>query len=188
MPELVDLMLEGFECEADTFYSSSIILVGGSKRSPDQDVVYAHVPNLLSDPKDKEFAKIGDNPVIGMTMVPQTEFQRLKALKDDKNVFVVLYSNLYSATQGFFSVEETLSHPQTLPFFGDLERAEKYLRKFHEQGIDFRIPILNCEEGYVAGATFIVASKISEFGLCASMNSQLKLDKYARILAKPISD
>ena len=188
MPELVDFLIEtDLEGETHIFFSSSVIVVGARTGFTDPIVVYAHVPNLLSNPNDAEFAKTdyGTTYVNGKIMIPQSEFERLLDLKDDKRVFVFNNSELYRAGQGFLTVEKALEHPQTLGFFGDLERAEKYLGKFHPGGVDLTIPSLTIDEGYAAGSTFITASDIDDLGLNANINSQLLLGNYERILAKP---
>ncbi len=129
-------------------YCTLSVKATGKTKQGNPVVVYAHVPNYLSDPDNIE--KVIDQGTInGAGRMPQEEFQRLLDLEDNENVFVVDYNALRNSCSWGFEIplNEAIKHPQTIPFLGGEERAEKYLKK-HEEVIGNSRKIVR-EEGKI---------------------------------------
>ncbi len=133
MPQLIDARIESFKDSQiwTNDYDAPSIKATGETKQGNKVVVYGHVSNYLSSPKNIEKA-IEQGLVNGAGILPKNEFQRLLDLKDNKNVFVVSYENLMNSKSGVISLKDALKHPQTIPFLGGRERAEAYLEK-HKQ-------------------------------------------------------
>ena len=130
MPEIADARIQASKEDQlwRNWLSSTSIRATGKTKQGNAVVVYAHVPNHFSEPKNIRNA-IEQGLVNGAGKLPEKEFQRLLDLKDDKNVFVIDYNALKSSTSGVIPVLKALAHPQTVPFLGGEERAQKYLEK-----------------------------------------------------------
>jgi len=133
MPEIADARIQASKEDQlwRNWLSSTSIRATGKTKQGNAVVVYAHVPNHFSEPKNIRTA-IEQGLVNGAGKLPQEEFQRLLDLKDDKKVFVIDYNKLKSSTSDVIQVSKALKHSQTVPFLGGQERAEKYLER-HSQ-------------------------------------------------------
>jgi hypothetical protein len=109
--------------------TASLIATGWSRQNK-AVVVFAHVPHYFSDPQNVRNAL--KNLVEGTGELPKSEFLRLLDLEDSKKVFVVDHSALVKAGSDTLAVSEALAHPQTIPFIGGDELAQRYLEK-HKQ-------------------------------------------------------
>jgi hypothetical protein len=141
MPGIIDERIrapKGSPIWSKAYSSRSIMAFGRGKSSNisqnggTEFVVYAHVPNYLSDPKNLEKA-INEKRLVGrFGLVPEKEFQKLLDMEDDDEVFVVDSSIIKNADFGMLKLTEALNHPHVLPFLGGRERAEKYLQRCFE--------------------------------------------------------
>ena len=109
------------------FTTQSIRVTGRTKRGKTV-VVYGHVPNYFSAPANIKKAR-AEGLVNGAGRMPQKEFYHLLDLEDGSNVFVVDYNALRNAVSGIVQLNDAMKHPQTIPFLGGEDRAEKYLEK-----------------------------------------------------------
>ena len=119
------------------WYCAPSVRVTGKTKQGKNVVVYGHVPNYFSNPKNISASvsmglkngagMFGSNPKNA-----QKEFQKLLDLEDNENVFIVDYDSLKSSVSGVIKVSEALKHPQIIPFIGGKEKAEKYLAQ-HEK-------------------------------------------------------
>jgi len=136
MPDLIDRRIGSAGEERIWRYGHSTLSIKatGKTKQGTPVVVYAHAHHNFSDP-DSITGAIEQGLVDGAGTMTQDEFQRLLDLQNDKNVFVVDYRKLKKTTESkkdVFSINMALEHPQTIPFLGGKERAQRYLRK-HEQ-------------------------------------------------------
>lgn len=133
MPAVVDMRIEALGNERiwKYWYTTTSLMVTGRTKQGSAVVVYAHALNSFSNLDKIIYAKEKDW-INGAWVVPQGEFQRLLGLEDDKNVFVVDYNKLKSSESGVIKLKDALNHPQTIPFIGGRERAEKYLERHKE--------------------------------------------------------
>ena len=133
IPEIIDARISSPEESRiwQTWFTAPSIRVTGKDKKGKPFVIYSHVENYLSQFKNITSA-IEQGLVNGAGKMPQEEFQRLLDLKDDERVFVVDYDALRNSTSGVIKVSKALAHPQTIPFLGGKERAEKYLEQ-HEK-------------------------------------------------------
>jgi hypothetical protein len=138
MPALVDLRInaDGATRIWREWYSTPSIRVTGrtrpsniSKKEGTAFVVYAHIPNYLSDFENLKRV-IEHNLIFDVGIIPQAEFLRLLDLEDDNNVFVVDYHAIKNSAVRVVTLEEALKQPQTNPFFGGEERTEKYFERY----------------------------------------------------------
>ncbi len=137
MPQLVDARIEA-HAEEGIWYqgrgfpiAAPSIKATGETKQGTPVVVFAHVPNYFSNPDNIKRA-IKRGLVVGAGKMPKKEFQRLLGLEDNENVFVVDYTTLSRSPSATISLSEALKHPQTVPFLGGKERAEKYLEKYEK--------------------------------------------------------
>ncbi|MDP2749968.1 MAG: hypothetical protein Q8O89_04000 [Nanoarchaeota archaeon] len=131
MPQIIDNRIDVPKDSlffANWLTALSVRATGKTKQN-NAVVVYAHVPNYFSNSDNIATAK-KQGLLKGAGIMPQDEFQRLLDLEDNVNVFVVDYNTLKSSSSGVILVKNALSHPQTIPFIGGRERAEKYLEKY----------------------------------------------------------
>lgn len=136
MPEIID---ERINSDKDAkiwqnWYCAPSIRATGKTKVGSKIVVYAHLPNYFSDPDNLGYAK-QKGLINGAGVMPQKSFQKL-ADQDGKTdeagnqlVFAVDYDKLRKSISSVISVDQALEHPQTIPFLGGKERAEKYLEK-----------------------------------------------------------
>ena len=136
MPAIIDARISA-EKEAriwQTWWSAPSVSVTGRTSQGNPIVVYAHVPNYFSNPRNIETAikqELGN----GAGIMPQNQFQKLVDLNELKDkqgnrlVWIVDYDALKNSKSDVISFQEALEHPQTIPFVGGEERAEKYLEK-----------------------------------------------------------
>lgn len=97
-----------------------------SKKGGTHVIVYAHVPNYLSEPSNiRKLIKNGTEN--GAVPIPYEEFKRLLDMFDNKNVFVFDYKVLSKHPNGIIPFEEAIKHPQLIAFAGDKDVAEAYL-------------------------------------------------------------
>lgn len=143
MPQLVDTRLEG------NFWDESIttpsIKSAGRTRQGAAVVVYAHIPNFLCIPRYIEMIRTGKIESVLDTAAfrfPQTEFQSLvdtDGLTDaqgNRLVWVVDYETLKKAPSSKLQIEDALTHPQTIPFLGGEQRAERYLAEYQRRRLE----------------------------------------------------
>ena len=132
MPQIVDIRIAS-EKKAriwQTWWTAPSIRATGKTNLGNAVVVYAHVPNYFSNPSNiKEAMK---NLVNGAGIIPQKDFNKLLTIEDGENVLVVDYDKLRKTVSGVVSIENAMEHPQTIPFLGGREQAEKYLQKHKE--------------------------------------------------------
>lgn len=133
MPSVIDARIQAPKDARiwQAWYDSVSARITGRTKQQNPVVVYAHIPNYLSNPENIKTAK-EQGLVNGAANVPQEEFQRLLDLEDRKNVFVVDYNTLKNSKNGVISLKNALKHPQTIPFIGGEERAIKYLERHRE--------------------------------------------------------
>ena len=140
-PEFADARIEG-KFWNDCFTTPSLMATGKTRQG-NAVVVYAHVPNYFSNPENiRNAIKYGLKN--GAGIMPEPEFQRLLGLEGE-GVFVVDYKTLKKSSSGIIPVEKALEHPQTIPFLGGEDRAEKYLAKYKEEK-DSSIEILHSDD------------------------------------------
>lgn len=89
-------------------------------------VAYAHIPNYFSEPDNIRTSR-EKGLRNGAGILPNNEFQRLLDLEDYVSVFVLDYNILRNAPSKVIPVSKALKHPQTIPFLGGKDKAEKYL-------------------------------------------------------------
>lgn len=133
MPAIIDTRIEAPK-EAiiwQYLYCAPSIKATGRTKQGTPVVVYAHIPNYFSNPDNIEKA-IEQGLVNGAGIMPRDEFQRLLDLEDNENVFAVDYSSLWNSPLNVIPVKNALKHPQTIPFLGGEERAERYLQRHRE--------------------------------------------------------
>lgn len=142
MPEIADLKIAGplhSPLWPLRLFSPSIKVTGRtqssniSKNGGTPVVIYAHVSNYFSSPKNIRQA-IKNGLINGAAITPSEEFQRLLSLQDDKGIFVVDYDSRISINpiSNVISVTEARKDIQTAPFFGGKERSEKYLDAYEQ--------------------------------------------------------
>jgi hypothetical protein len=130
MPELADARING-KAEWGRFYSAPSIRATGKTEQGSKVVVYAHIPNYFSNPENiRKAVEMG--LINGAGIMPSDEFQKLLDVEDGKKVFVVDYDKLKNSKSGIIPLSDAMEHPQTIPFLGGQERAEKYLAKHKE--------------------------------------------------------
>jgi hypothetical protein len=146
MPEIIDIKLMTIKQDRIWqvgYISQSTRIFGRGKSSNISHkggtlfVVYAHVPNYLSDPENiKEAHDVG--LVFASGIVPQAEFERLLDMEDGKNVFVLDYLAINEWNQsncsktGKFDVDQIKKNPEVVSFLGGMERTELYLIRHKE--------------------------------------------------------
>jgi hypothetical protein len=137
MPELADTRIAASKGDAifQVWYIAPRIRATGRGKSTNvshkggtEFVVYVHLPNYFSKPKNIRKA-IGEGLVNGAGAMPPEEFQKYLDSEDGKNVFVIGRKELKDSESGVIPVSKALKHPQTIPFLGGEERAEAYLKK-----------------------------------------------------------
>ena len=136
MPQLVDARIEvdGDSRLWQTWFTTPSIKATGRTKQGNPVVVYAHTNNYLSTPENIE-QSISAVLVNRAGRIPQGEFQRLvdlEGLTDESGnqlVFLVDYDKLRNSKSGVIKVSDALKHPQTVPFLGGEERAQRYLEK-----------------------------------------------------------
>ncbi len=139
MPELAEARIQGQQ-PWDEWRTTPSIKATGRTKQGNAVVVYAHIPNWLANPANIRAAK-EQGLINGAGRFPQHEFQNLidadgkTDLQGNRQIWVVDYDRLRKATSGEINVEDALEHPQTIPFLGGQERAERYLPK-HAKAYD----------------------------------------------------
>ncbi len=123
-------------------YSAPSVRVTGTTKGGSKVVVYAHIDNYFSDPKNIQKAIVDKkNPLInGAGYYPKKLFQQLLNKEDGVNVFVIDYDSLKNSTSGTISISDAMKHPQVIPFIGGEKRAEKYLEQ-HEKVVGKNIGV-----------------------------------------------
>lgn len=136
MPSIIDARIEAPDNARiwKTFYSAPSTRVTGRTKQGNPVVVYAHIHNYFSE--HNNITKAIENGLVnGAGVMPQKEFYKivdLDGVKDSQEnqlVWVVDYEKLKNSTSAVIQVEEALGHPQTIPFLGGEERAQKYLKR-----------------------------------------------------------
>ena len=125
MPQLADARINGTAPWNQWFSTPSIRATGKTKQGT-AVVVYAHIPNFLSNPNNIKEAK-EQGLVNYAARLSQDEFQRLVDAEDKQNVWVVDHADLKKAVSGRIKITDAIKHPQVIPFLGGQERAERYL-------------------------------------------------------------
>ena len=140
MPELADTRINSDKGSRiwQTWFTSPSIRAAGITRQGNPVVVYGHIPNYFSDPENLR-KTIEENRLVNCAgIIPQEEFQGLVDLDESKDqegnrlVFVVDYGELKNSESGIIPVKRALKHPQTIPFLGGEERAQRYLERHEE--------------------------------------------------------
>ncbi len=133
MPAAIDARIDAGKDSPlfQNWLTTPSIRATGKTKQGNAVVVYAHIKNYFSNPKNIAKAKkLGLLNSAGI--MPDKEFQMLLDLEDNVNVFVADYKALKSSSSGAIDVKNALKHLQTIPFIGGKERAEKYLEKHIE--------------------------------------------------------
>lgn len=133
MPSIADTRIEA-EKDAriwQKWWTAPSIKATGKTKQGNAVVVYAHIPNYFSNPDNIETA-IKQGLINGAGIMPQDELQKLLDLEDNENVFVIDYNKLKNSSSDVIPLKNALKHPQTIPFLGGEERAEKYLKRHKE--------------------------------------------------------
>ncbi len=131
IPELALAKSESPELWKNWFVTPSIRATGRTKQGT-PIVIYAHVPNFYSDPKNIRDAIKGNKLVNGAGPIPQEAFNSLESKNGNGRVFVVDYNTLKNSSSGVIAVDDALVHPQTIPFLGGEDTAKRYLAKHKE--------------------------------------------------------
>ena len=139
MPEIIDIKIEN-QLNSKLWqhlYSSASMKAIGKNRAGNRVIVYSHLrDNLFANPRGILEA-IDRRLVKGAGKIPSIDFYRLvelDELKDENGnrlVWVLDYDNRRGVKKTF-SIEETLEDPETIPFLGGEERAERYLQLHKE--------------------------------------------------------
>ncbi len=137
MPEIAEARIAADKGDRiwQVWFDSPSVRVAGrgastnaSHKGGTEFVVYAHVPTHFYKPKNIMEA-INKGLVNGAGIMPQKEFQRLLDMADDEEVFAIGHDALMNSQRGIIPVGQALTHPQTKPFLGGKERAERYLER-----------------------------------------------------------
>ncbi len=133
MPEIIDARIDIFNADSENarnhfmfqnWFKTLSLRATGKTRQGNAVIVYAHVPNDFS--KSANITKaIEQGLTNGAGKMPQSEFQRLLDLQDDKLVYVIDHKALMESPSGAISVKDARKHLQTKPFLG--QRADEYL-------------------------------------------------------------
>ena len=119
------------------WYTAPSIRATGRTRQGSAVVVYAHIPNYFSDPKNIAHA-IGIGIQQGAGIMPRDEFQRLIDADNmvdelgNRAVWVIDYHALKNSPSGKIKANRALEHPQTIPFLGGETRAREYLNRYRQ--------------------------------------------------------
>jgi|SRR3989339_2176163 len=132
MPELVDYRSQAKPCSylLGNLITTSIIVSGKTKQS-NSVVIYIHRTHYFSYSDAVKSAR-ERGLLDGAGIMPLRSFQSFLDLEDNQTVFVRDYNLLAQAKYGLLNVDTVLEHPQTIPFLGGEEIAERYLNK-HKQ-------------------------------------------------------
>jgi len=133
MPQVVDgrIFASPTDYIAQHWFTTPSVRVTGRSRGGNAVVVYAHVPNPFSNPANIKIAREA-GLVNGAGKIPLQDFYNLLELEDGQRVYVVDHKTLQSSESGVIEVSKAMKHPQTIPFLGGQDRAEKYLAKHEE--------------------------------------------------------
>ena len=124
----------------EVWFGTPSIRATGKTRHGKPVVVYGHVPNYFSNPANVAKAIDDGKLVNGAGIMPQDEFYSLLDQEGNGRVFVVDHDTLRKSTSGVIKVDEALAHPQTVPFLGGQENAERYLAA-HKKAYGNRIGV-----------------------------------------------
>ena len=133
MPQIADgrILSSANDYIVQNWFATPSVRVTGKSKGGNAVVVYAHVPNYFSNPANIKVAR-ETGLVDGAGKMPLQDFYNLLDLEDSQSVYVVDYNTLLNSESGVIKVSEAMKHPQTIPFLGGQERAEKYLAKHKE--------------------------------------------------------
>ena len=139
MPAIIDARIDSPKEERiwQTWFSAPSIRATGRTKQGNPVVVYAHIPNHFSSPDNIKKAR-EQGLRNGAGVMPQTKFQRLLDLNEltdnqgNRLVWSVDYNTLKNSTSDVIPLKDALKHPQTIPFVGGEERAQRYLEKHKE--------------------------------------------------------
>jgi len=165
-------------------HSTLSIKATGKTKQRTPVAIYAHIHHDFSDP-DSITGAIEQGLVNGAGIMTQDEFQRLLDLQNDKNVFVVDYGKLKKTIESkgdVFNINIALEHPQTIPFLGGEERAQRYLQK-HAQVYGDKVIIWSSDDladQPLARLLFIGGKYLP------SLNGDYALDGHGRFVGIPL--
>jgi hypothetical protein len=138
MPDLLDMRIKSAKTSRiwKEWYSTPSIRVTGrgkctnlSKKGGTAFVVYAHIPNYLSN--SKRLRRIIEHKLVfDVGIIPKIEFIRLLDLEDREKIFVVDYGAIKNSASGLVTLKEAMKQPQTKPFFGGEKRTERYFKRY----------------------------------------------------------
>lgn len=140
MPDLVDMRIKSAKTSRiwKEWYSTPSIRVTGrgnstnlSQKGGTAFVVYAHIPNYLSNSKRLR-RTTEHNLIFDVGIIPKAELIRLLELEDRENVFVVDYSAVKNSASGLVTLKKAMKQPQTEPYFGGKERSERYFKRYEK--------------------------------------------------------
>ena len=154
-------------------YCTPSVSVSGTTKQNTKVVVYAHVPNYFSDPKNIVKA-IKEGLRNGAGKYPQKEFEKLLDMEDNQNVFVVDYDKLKNTSSEDIETRKALYYPQIIAFIGGREKAEIYLTQ-HEKVAGKKIGVChNFKSEKIPSCSILYVHDISIYGI-------LRSDQYLNI-------
>lgn len=139
MPQLVDARMQASKDDRiwQTHFTTPSIIATGKTSKGALVVVYSHKENYFSYPKNIESA-INWGMVNYAGRLPQDVFQSLVDMDGqtdeygDQLSFVLDADKLRKSKSGIIPVKQALDHPQTIPFLGGENRAQRYLQRHEE--------------------------------------------------------
>ena len=131
MPELA-LARIGSQDLWQNWYVTPSVRATGQTKAGAKVVVYAHVPNYLSNPANIRNTIKEGTLKNGAGAIPQDQFDALVSQNGNGRVFVIDYDTLRKSSSEVISVDSALEHPQTIPFLGSEATAKLYLQRHKE--------------------------------------------------------
>ena len=143
-------------------YSAPSVIVTGTTKNGSKVVVYAHVPNYFSHPKNikKALPSVSN----GAGIYPEKELHRLIALEDGERVSVLDYDIATKAKSGRMSLDDARENPHTKAFIGGEARTEKCLAQ-HKQVVGNTIGVYHSDDmDTVPRARLLFADNWNNYG------------------------
>lgn len=119
-------------------FTTSSIRATGRARNGKPIVVYSHDSTLINPSSLRARQRIN-----GAMVLDSEELFDLETKAQPE--YIVQHKDLQNSTSGVISVSKALQHPQTIPFLGGKERAERYLKR-HQEVYGKNISVLQCND------------------------------------------
>ncbi len=152
MSELADRRISalGEDRAWNHWYATPSIRATGRTKQGTPVVLYVHKDSYLSNPSKIKETKDKKNIINGAGILPQEEFYRLLDLDGKKEngvqtVFCIDNDTLSHSISGIISIDQALHHPQTIPFLGGEERAQRYF-EHHQEIYGDKVAVLHCND------------------------------------------